>query len=327
MSGDDWIKGGIRAGVTLIEYGDFQCPACASYAGVVKELASTFPNELRIVYRHFPLTQIHRNALPAARAAEAAGKQGKFWEMHDLLFEKQGLWSNEGNAVALFLEYAKSLGLDEEKFKRDYDSSEVRARIEAQLASANALGLNSTPSFLLNGKKLLNPKTLADFQALVEAAIKDTPPPALNSDDLAAAPDVHEHAGFALFINGQKFDFSPTKYQSDKNDKDEEEADHDHASHQHDPYTHLHDKKGQIIHKHKAGVTLGYFLKTLGMELTDKCLTTDDGTRYCSEEKNSLKFFVNGKRSTEYDQYEITDLDRLLISYGPPTDSDLQEQL
>lgn len=320
---DDWVKGSARAGVTLIEYGDFQCPACRSYASVVKELNETFPDQLRIVYRHFPLTQIHRNALPSARAAEAAGAQGKFWEMHDLLFEKQGLWSNEGRVDEIFLDYAKSLGLDEAKFKGDYDSSMVRDRIQAHLAGANAIGLNSTPSFLLNGKKLQNPRTLADFKAVIEAAIKDAPPPILKPDDLAAAPDVHEHADFALFINGQKFDFSPAKYQSDKND----EPDHDHGSHQHDPYTHLHDKKSQIIHTHKAGVTLGYFLKTIGFEITNSCLTTDTKKQYCDDDVSSLKFFVNGKRNARPDQYEIMDLDRLLVSYGPLTDPDLTAQL
>lgn len=321
---DDWVKGGARAGVTLIEYGDFQCPACRSYASVVKQLQEMFPDELRIIYRHFPLTQIHRHALPAARAAEAAGAQGKFWEMHDLLFEKQGLWSNESRVDEIFLDYAKSLELDEDKFKADYDSPAVRDRIQAQLTGANALGLNSTPSFLLNGQKLQNPRSFDEFKTLIEAAVKDAPLPALQPDELAAAPEAHQHADLAVFINGQSFNLGLEKYQSDQTTSTD---DHDHSAHQHDPYTHLHEQVGTVIHTHKAGVTLGYFFQTIGWELTEQCLTTDTPEPYCANDNRSLKFFVNGKRVARPDQYEITDLDRLLISYGPLTDSDLPAQL
>src|SRR3989338_2093696 len=106
---NDWVKGNKEAKVTLIEYSDFQCPACGAYYPVVKQLNEEVGDKIVIAYRNFPLRQVHQNAQIAAQAAEAAGKQGKFWEIHDMLFENQKEWSSYVNAKEIFIKYAQSL--------------------------------------------------------------------------------------------------------------------------------------------------------------------------------------------------------------------------
>jgi protein-disulfide isomerase len=164
---EDWVKGAEDAKVTIIEYGDFQCPSCASYFPIIKQLLEEFPDDLKVAYRYLPLVQIHKNAIPSAKAAEAAGIQGKFWEMHDKLFENQTDWENDADPFNKFLGYAKELGLEEEKFKSDYESKEVEERVTNQSLEAARLGLNSTPSFFLNGKKIDTPRGFEQFRALI----------------------------------------------------------------------------------------------------------------------------------------------------------------
>jgi len=323
----DNIKGKKSAQVTLIEYSDFQCPACATYAPVVQAMNEKFDDKLLIVYRHLPLVTIHQNALPAARAAQASALQGKFWEMHDMLFEQQSTWSPVANPDAYFEQYARDLALDMEKFKADYESESVADRVETDRKSATALSLSSTPSFLLNGE-VIRPTSDAHFASLIEAVLNNVPAPEVKPEDLASAKDVHEHIDFAIYIQGKKVDLSLGKYQSDPLESKEDDGhNHKEIGHTHDPYVHLHDNKGTIVHKHKEGVTLWYFLKTIGMELSKTCLTVDTGEKYCTDTNNSLKFFVNGVRNQGIDDYELHDLDRVLISYGPLSDGALQYQI
>jgi protein-disulfide isomerase len=121
ISLNDNSKGNSESSVVLVEYSDFQCPACGAYYPLLKALVEEFGSEIRFVYRHFPLAQ-HQHAELAGRAAEAAGKQGKFWEMHDLIFENQQSWTNLRNSEEVFTHYAVQLDLDMEKFKADLDS-------------------------------------------------------------------------------------------------------------------------------------------------------------------------------------------------------------
>lgn len=171
----DHIKGNPASPVVLIEYSDFQCPACAAYYPIVKQLAEDFGNEFAFAYRHFPLRASHRNAAAAAQAAEAAHAQGKFWEMHDMLFEKQSAWSGERNPDALFESYAISLGLDIEKFKSDYASGAVSDRVKSDEASGRRAGVNSTPSFFLNGTSIQPPPSYDAFKSLITNARGITP--------------------------------------------------------------------------------------------------------------------------------------------------------
>ncbi|MBI4239952.1 DsbA family protein [Candidatus Uhrbacteria bacterium] len=154
----DWMKGNRDAKLTLVEYSDFQCPACAAYHPVVRKVAYEMGGRVKIVYRHYPLKSTHKNAESASRAAEAAGVQGKFWEMHDMLFEKQSEWSPLGDPKPTFDEYAKSLQLNVEKFSQDMASSQVQAKIDSDVKSADKASVNATPTFFLNGKKLDQPQ-------------------------------------------------------------------------------------------------------------------------------------------------------------------------
>lgn len=170
---DDNVKGNREASNILIEYGDFQCPACAAYAVSVSQLAEDFSDSLAVVYRHFPLISIHKNAIPSARAAEAAGMQGKFWEMHDLLYANQSEWENESDPMDKFKDYAQTLELDLDKFSADYESDAVVKEVQNDLSESLRLNLNSTPTFYYNGTKLRTPRNYDDFKSLIEEGMKN----------------------------------------------------------------------------------------------------------------------------------------------------------
>lgn len=146
----DWVRGPRDAKVVLVEYSDFQCPACARFYPELLAIEKEYEGKIAFVYRHFPLLQIHKNAEVAGRASEAAGMQGKFWEMHAKLFENQSSWDDEVNPVPLFTTYAKEIGLDEAKFALDIESESARKAVADGYRDSVALGLNSTPSFYLN---------------------------------------------------------------------------------------------------------------------------------------------------------------------------------
>ena len=164
------VKGGKEALATLIEYSDFQCPACGSYYPILKKVSEDLGAKVRFAYRHFPLPQ-HKNAKLAATVAEAAGKQGKFWEMHDLIFQNQSDWSEEKNAAILFAKYAQDIGLDLARFQTDIASDDIKAKIENDYKSGVKAGVNSTPSFFLNGKKINNPRNYDEFKNAIEQAL------------------------------------------------------------------------------------------------------------------------------------------------------------
>ncbi len=170
LAESDWVKGGRNARAVLIEYSDFQCPACAFYYPYLKRLSEEFGDDLAIVYRHFPLP-MHQNAKTAAAAADAAGRQGKFWEMHDAIFDSQRLWEGSTNANKLFAEYAKKIGLDVEKFTADMMSGEVQDAVRAAYQTSVRMGLNSTPTLFLDGRLLVNPRSYEDFRKIVGDAI------------------------------------------------------------------------------------------------------------------------------------------------------------
>jgi protein-disulfide isomerase len=165
-------KGSNTTGVVLIEYGDFECPACGQYYPIVKQVYETYKDRITFQFRHFPLVQIHQNAFAASRAVEAAGKQGKFFEMHDVLYENQASWRNTNNAISFFDTYAQQLDLDMAKYKQDFASEETNDAINADMREGQNAGATSTPTFVLDGKKIENPRDLEGFNKLIEDAIK-----------------------------------------------------------------------------------------------------------------------------------------------------------
>lgn len=173
VSETDHVRGDKNSPVTLIEYGDFQCPGCGSYYSILRSLEDKYSGKVRFVFRHFPLTQIHPNAFAAARAAEAAGNQDKFFEMHDKLYETQQLWGQEtANQQSLFEGYAEELKLNMAQFRADYKSEQVADRINSDLESGReAFSINSTPTFILDGEKIENPTDAAGFSELIDKAI------------------------------------------------------------------------------------------------------------------------------------------------------------
>ncbi len=174
VTSSDNVEGSSSARVTLIEYGDFQCPACSTYAFYVERLFNEASSTMRVVFRHFPLSQ-HPNAIPAARAAEAAGVQGKFWDMYRLLYANQSDWSEKTTTEAntIFDGYATTLKLDMTNFKADEMSSSTIAKIMAQEAEGQKIGIDHTPSFFVNGREV-NPNTYEEFKTIIDAALSGT---------------------------------------------------------------------------------------------------------------------------------------------------------
>ncbi len=154
---DDRVYGKKDSKVVFIEYGDFQCPSCENLYAPLHEVKEQYKDKVAFVFRHVPIVSAHANAKAAAAAAEAANKQGKFWEMHDLLYENQANWSNaQGNNRSTFFEgYAKQLGLNIEQFKKDVASREVLDRINRDFGALSKAKLEpSTPTVVINGQKI-----------------------------------------------------------------------------------------------------------------------------------------------------------------------------
>lgn len=172
VNGSNYVVGAGTTGVSVVEYGDFQCPACRSYYPITTQLKEKYGDQIKFQFRHFPLVQIHKNAMIAHRAAEAAGRQGKFWDMHDLLYERQQAWEGSTNPTAIMEDYAAELGLNIDQFKTDFASESVNATISADIKAGQALGANSTPTFFINGVKVEPlPTDVAGFSKLIDDAI------------------------------------------------------------------------------------------------------------------------------------------------------------
>lgn len=165
------IQGQGTKGVTLVEYGDFQCPACGQYYPVIKEVQAKYGDAIRLQFRNFPLVNSHQNAFAAARAAEAAALQNKFWEMHDLLYSNQSQWSASTTASNIFNQYAAQLQLDATKFKQDYASIKVNDLINADSAAGTKQGVQGTPAYYLNGKPIQVANTIEAFSKVIDAEI------------------------------------------------------------------------------------------------------------------------------------------------------------
>lgn len=179
VSADDHSRGPATAPVTLVEYSDFQCPACGAYEPLVRKLLAepALKDNVRLVYRHFPLTHIHQNAQLAALASEAAAAQGKFWEFHDKLFDNQSKWAamSAKGARDAFIGYARDLGLDDERFTKDLDGGAGAARVKADTDGGLAAGVDATPTFFVNGARMAQPNSYDEFRNFVVNALHTRP--------------------------------------------------------------------------------------------------------------------------------------------------------
>jgi protein-disulfide isomerase len=164
------VRGPREAPVTLEIYGDFQCPSCAVASQAIDDLQKQYAGKLRIVFHEFPLA-MHNHAVDAARAAEAAGLQGHFWEMHDMLYQYQPIWSKATNPAYFFGAYANSLGLDVERFRADLQSPEVQTRVISDADAGAARGVKNTPTLYINGREVKTLFTFEKLQALIEEAL------------------------------------------------------------------------------------------------------------------------------------------------------------
>ncbi|MEK7646274.1 MAG: thioredoxin domain-containing protein [Patescibacteria group bacterium] len=171
IKANDWVSGTSTAKVTLVEYLDFECEACGAFYPIVTKLKEEYKDDMRLVVRYFPLPG-HKNSRTAAHAVEAAGKQGKFWEMYSILFTKQSEWSEKPVANQdQFEKYAIEAGvMNIEQWKTDVKSDEVMKRVDDSYKEAVSLNLQGTPSFFLDGKKIENPKGYESFKLLIEKA-------------------------------------------------------------------------------------------------------------------------------------------------------------
>jgi formate-nitrite transporter family protein len=146
--------GPATAPVKLEEFGDFECPPCGQFHPVLKKMHDEFGDSLQVTFREFPLTALHPHAVSAASAAEAAGLQGKFWEMHHLLYDNQKTWHEQFDVRATFEGYAKQIGIDVERFKREINSDLVARRITEDGKRARSFNVSGTPTLFMNGREM-----------------------------------------------------------------------------------------------------------------------------------------------------------------------------
>jgi protein-disulfide isomerase len=164
----DHIRGNPDAPLTLLEYGDYECPYCGRAYPIVRKLQAELGDRLRFVFRHFPLNTVHPHAGVAAQAAEAAGGQGKFWEMHDMLYEHQ-----EDLAEVDLVQYALKLGLEVYRFEADLSSERFASRVREDFKSGVRSGVNGTPTFFINGFRYNGPPELGAMLEALEAGTEE----------------------------------------------------------------------------------------------------------------------------------------------------------
>ena len=163
--GESPVKGRRDAPVTIVEFSDFQCPGCKTYQALVNQVLQLYPKDVKLVYKEFPLAEIHAHAVDAAKAALAAARQGKFWEMHDMMYQNQDeLGMNE------LKQYAQNVGLDVPQWQKDFSSPEVQQQLTREADEGRAAGVDSTPSFFVNGRRITT-GTIEEFKLLIQEAL------------------------------------------------------------------------------------------------------------------------------------------------------------
>lgn len=165
---NDWMKGNPEADVVIVKYSDFQCPACRFYASMDDRLSQDLGDDILFIYRHFPLRNFQYSGL-ASRYAEAAGRQGNFWGMHDLIYINQQRWSRSDDAEPIFNEFVEALELDSRQLEQDLEDPELMERIEADYQSGQNAGVRAVPALFINGEAVDNPRSFEDYRSLIDS--------------------------------------------------------------------------------------------------------------------------------------------------------------
>lgn len=175
VSGDTLVRSDSQkqgsGSVTLVEFGDYQCPSCGVAHPIVQRLMQEYEGKVTFVFRNYPIETIHKNALAAAKYAEASAKQNKFWEMHDKLYEAQTEWSEQSDPTTKFADYAKSLGMDADKLKTDAADAAIATLINRDKTDGDTVGVQGTPSFFVAGKAVAK-SDYDSLKAAIDAALK-----------------------------------------------------------------------------------------------------------------------------------------------------------
>lgn len=171
LSSSGWVTGNEKSKVTVTEFGDLQCPACKIFEPTMRQLRESYGSKIKIVFKHFPLKSAHPNAFIAAKAVEAAGAQGKFWEFHDVLYDNQDIWAVLPDPTEKFLEYAKDLKLNTDQFKKDLDDKKFEDKINSQEDEGISVGVSGTPTIFVNGTNLGVPAGYDSLKKEIDKAL------------------------------------------------------------------------------------------------------------------------------------------------------------
>ena len=168
-AGGGRFRGPEDAEVTLVEFGDYQCPSCAAYHPFVKEILNRYPKQLRLEFRHFPLVTIHPNAMAAHKAVEAAGEQGRYWEMHDAVFDYQSQWAGQADPRPVFAAIANRIGINGAILVQTMDSPRIQERILKDVELGDKVNVQAVPTFVIDGQQVHIKLSMEDFVRTVES--------------------------------------------------------------------------------------------------------------------------------------------------------------
>jgi protein-disulfide isomerase len=172
-SGGGHFRGPESAQVTLVEFGDYQCPSCKAFHPIVQEVLARYPQQVRLEFHHFPLVTIHPNSMAASLAVEAAGEQGRYWEMHDLIFESQEQWSRNPNPEPDFLALAGRVGLNQNAFMQAMRSPQLQDRVLQDVVRGREASVEAVPTFFIDGQRLSVPPSISAFVDIIETRLQN----------------------------------------------------------------------------------------------------------------------------------------------------------
>jgi protein-disulfide isomerase len=176
IKGGGHVRGSDKAQLTLVEFGDYQCPSCGAYHPFVKEVLNRYPDKVKLEFHHYPLVTIHPNSFAAAKAVEAAGEQGHYWEMHDAVFEYQNAWSDKPDPKPIFAALANRIGINGTILVQTMESPEIQARILKDIERGETVKIEAVPTFFINGERVHITLSMEDFAQVIDARLHNEHP-------------------------------------------------------------------------------------------------------------------------------------------------------